>query len=141
VSFRETRSRVGGEDPGQAREGDERAYVLLEEARLRCERLGLEARTDAERISMELIHKELGMAGWLASSEIDSGRRLELLATAHDRSTETMLQPPKNHALAGVASSAEDAVAEGLAGSGQSDHMHLAHLHLLRALELLAGHL
>jgi hypothetical protein len=93
------------------------------------------------RHDLGLIHKELGMAGWLASTEIDSGRRLELLATVHDRCTETMLQPPKNHALAGVASSAEDAVAEGLAGSGQSDHMHLAHLHLLRALELLAGHL
>jgi hypothetical protein len=121
---------------------DASAYALLEEARLRCEQLFARAGTESERAVLSLIHKELGMAGWLASSEIDPDRRLALLTTAHLRSRRRLLHASTPaQALAGTAISAEDAVAEGLADAGQSDHMHLAHVHLLRAQELLAAHL
>jgi hypothetical protein len=49
-----------------------------------------------------------------------------------------MLHPPRTpHALAAVAIIADDA----LSGTAQTDHMHLAHRHLLSAMGLLANHL
>jgi hypothetical protein len=36
------------------------AYVRLEEARLRCERLAAQASTEAEYVSLRRIHRELG---------------------------------------------------------------------------------
>ncbi|MFZ0385866.1 MAG: hypothetical protein WAL22_09390 [Solirubrobacteraceae bacterium] len=117
---------------------DGHVYTLLEEARLRCEELTL-ARTGPTRGSLREIHHELGMAGWHAGSALDCDRRLALLAGAHQRSTTAaMLHPPGTpHALAAVAIIADDA----LSGTPQTDDMHLAHLHLLSAMGLLANHL
>jgi hypothetical protein len=118
---------------------DEHVYGLLEEARLRCEELAARPRTGPARVSLLEIHRELGMAGWHAGSELDRDRRLALLAGAHQRSTTAaMLHPPGTpHALAAVAIIADDA----LSGTPQADHMHVAHLHLLSAMGLLANHL
>ena len=118
---------------------DEHVYTLLEEARLRCEELAARARAGSARNSLFEIHRELGMAGWHAGSELDCDRRLALLAGAHQRSvTAAMLHPPGTpHALAAVAIIADDALSD----LAQADHMHVAHLHLLSAMALLANHL
>jgi hypothetical protein len=52
-----------------------------------------------------------------------------------------MPYPTAAHALAEVVVDAEDALAEGLVSEGRSDHLHVAHLHLLHAMDLLHGHL
>jgi hypothetical protein len=122
--------------------GGASAYMLLEEARLRCERLTAQAGTEAEYASLRRIHRELGMAGWLASTGIDASRRLALLSSARRRSTQPMPYASNStHALAGTTISAEDAIGRSLTATQDSDHMHLAHLHVLHAEELLSDHL
>jgi hypothetical protein len=116
------------------------AYVLLEEARLRCEDLIAHAVTARERSSLGQIHRELGMAGWIISAEIESGQRLQLLAGARDRSRRPVLNA--GNALASAALLAEDALTRGLAQEDPlSDQLQLAHLHLLDAEALLHDHL
>ena len=133
LGFRPRRDLLDG--PG---DGEELAYVLLEEARLRCEQLIAAARSESDRASRREMHRELGMAGWLASSEIDVDRRLALLDRAHQQSTTALTHPAHSpHALAGAVISAEDA----LSGIEQTEALHLAHLHLLGAMGLLAHQL
>lgn len=119
--------------------GDEHAYVLVEQARLRCEHFRSSVGTGTERLALEQIHRELGMAGWLISSPLDSVRRLSLLAAAHLQATIPTLHPRQAHTLAAVVIEGEDAVVATLMHDTGSDHMHLAHLHLLYAMELLAA--
>ncbi len=129
-------------DDAPDKSGERSVYALLEEARLRCEGLAAEARTESERASLRVIHNELGMAGLLASSGLEPDQRLALLAVAHQQSMRPILHTADAaHALAGTAISAEDVIGQDLMTAGLSDHMHLAHLHLLRAEELLAAHL
>jgi hypothetical protein len=118
---------------------DERAYVLVEQARLRCERFQHGVSTDAERLVLERIHRELGMAGWLVSSRLDPVRRLSHLAAAHRHAMTPTLHTTDAHALAAVVIEGEDAVVAALTRDPGSDHMHVAHLHLLCAMELLAA--
>jgi hypothetical protein len=119
--------------------GDEHAYVLVEQARLRCEHFHDSVGTDTERLALEQIHRELGMAGWLISSPLDSLRRLPLLAEAHLQAAIPTLHPRPAHTLAAAVIEGEDAVVAALMYDTGSDHMHLAHLHLLCAMELLAA--
>lgn len=127
--------------PGRLGEGDELAYALLEEARLRCQELAVEAAVETARVSLRRVHRELGMAGWLTSSELDQDRRLALLAGAHQRSRRRMMDLDQTYALAGVMVCGEDVLAETLTDDGHSGHLHLAHVHLLQAMGLLADHL
>jgi hypothetical protein len=119
--------------------GDEHAYLLVEQARLRCEDFHDSVGTDTERLALEQIHRELGMAGWLISSPLDRLRRLPLLAEAHLQATIPRLHPRQAHTLAAVVIEGEDAVLAALLHDTGGDHMHLAHLHLLYAMELLAA--
>jgi hypothetical protein len=138
LSFREIRSRLSRDLPDWPGETEEQVYALLEEARLRCEQLSAAAHAERDRMSLREIHRELGLAGWRASSELAVDRRLALLDSAHQQSTTAMLHPAHSpHAVATVAILAEDA----LLGTEQTEHMHGAHLHLLSAMQLLAGHL
>jgi hypothetical protein len=138
VSFRETRSRPRRDLPDWSGEAEEQVYALLEEARLRCEQLKAAAHTEPDRSSLREIHRELGLAGWLASSELAVDRRLALLDSARQQSTTAMLHPAHSpHAVATIAILAEDA----LVNTDQAEHMHDAHLHLLSAMALLGRHL
>ena len=120
-------------------EVDEHAYILVEQARLRCEHFRDSVGTVDERVSLVQIHRELGMAGWLVSAELDPARRRQLLAAAHQHAITSRLHPRQAHALAAVVIEGEDAVAAALARDADNDHMHLAHLHLISALEQLAA--
>jgi hypothetical protein len=118
----------GPEDPGDhAADDQELIYALLEEARLRWEQLVC-GRADPDGVSLCELHRELGLAGWLASSEIDPGRRLALLAGARQRSTTAIMLHPADspHALVVVAIIADDVLTE----IDQSERLHLAQLHL-----------
>jgi len=119
--------------------GEDHAYVLVEQSRLRCEHYHHSVGTDAERLALEQIHRELGLAGWLISSTLDPVRRLSLLATAHLQAAIATPHTRLAHALAAIVIEGEDAVVAALTRDTGSDHMHLAHLHLLCAMELLAA--
>ena len=58
------------------------AYELLEEARLRCEQADFEREGIVERAPLRILHREVGLAGFLASSNLPSRRRREALARA-----------------------------------------------------------
>lgn len=134
--MRYPQARTGGSEQA------DHVYVRLEEARLRCEKLAAQTATEDECSSLRQLHRELGMAGWLASTEIDSNQRLWLLDTARRRSRLQVWDVRASHALAAAMILAEDALAHALTTENlPSDHMHLAHLHLLHAEELLHAHL
>lgn len=61
------------------------AYVLLEEARLRCEYLLVNA-SGSRRRWLQQLHRELGTAGYCASAALGTGERLQLLERARRRS-------------------------------------------------------
>jgi hypothetical protein len=138
LSFREVHSRPSRDLPDWSENDQERAYALLEEARLRCEQYMAGRHTDADRVSLREIHRELGLAGWQAGTELDVNRRLALLDGARQRSTTAMFHPAQSsHALVAAAIIAEDALAD----TQWNEHLHLARLHLLCAMGLLASHL
>jgi hypothetical protein len=120
---------------------DENAYVLLEHARLRCEQLRdtAELRDQSSALvaghALDAAHRELGLAGFYASSEIPADSRRAWLALAHELANRPTvdvidaLDSASNHALS--------AVETGLGASAGSDHLHRAHFHLLIAREFL----
>jgi hypothetical protein len=129
--------RAAGAASSAARE--ERAYLLLEEARLLCERLHACGDQDAEYL-ISPLHRQLGLAGYFASSSIRAVRRHALLdrARSRARAADHLQRPPDIvRALVGVSRIACDAVGDALGVEVLSDHMHLAHVHLLSAQELL----
>lgn len=127
--------------PGSAYAADEQAYALVEEARLRCEQLQAEAARSPKRHALRAIHYQLGMAGWVASTELPPQRRQAVLRDAHQQSVRPMRHPVAEHALTEVVIEAEDTLAAGLGHDEQSEHLDLAHAHLLRAMDLLHAHL
>ena len=130
-----------GDRADPVRIGDARAYGLLEEARLRCEKLRSEAATAAKRDALERLHRELGLAGFFASSNIPARARRGLLGQAHQRCAESVSECSNSiDALALIMLGSAHAVEHGLLAPGLSDHMHLAHVHLLRGQELLKHH-
>jgi hypothetical protein len=111
------------------------AYTLLEVTRLRCEHLlgggdipgGLGA-----------IHRAVGLAGYHASTEFFPDARSECLAVAHREFEENsnadvgiLLQTMFEEAI-----TASDALANALALTA-GDHLHLAHLYVMSAMEAL----
>lgn len=141
MSGRQTRSVSPGAAGRSAQAADERAYGLLEEARLRCEQLTSAAVTPGERSSLAGIHKQLGMAGWIVSSEIVPIRRHVLLACAHHDSRRATPYAQATHALAELLINAEDTIASSLTGAAELERRHLVHVHLLHAMDLLHAHL
>jgi hypothetical protein len=123
-------------------EQESRAYVLIEEARLRCERLeivGLRHFDEGDRQDLfREIHREIGMAGLFASTEIESWSRKILLEAARLRS-----ESPIRGALdaAGILEIALGractAIEHCLNAPEPVDHMHLAHIHVLTGIDLL----
>ena len=121
---------------------DERAYVLLEKARLRCEALIARNVADSGIGALSMTHQELGYAGYVASTAIEPDRRHTLLGSAHQRrGTLTSELPDAARRLVLTAAAAEDAVSDALGAPHLANNMHLAHVHLLHAQEILHHHL
>lgn len=124
-----------------AQHRDAHAYVLLEEARLRCEQLCSEAATSPQGKALQAVHRELGLAGLFASSNIPTQVRQTLLADAHRRCEQPVAETSDQlGGLIVVLLSATHAVEDGLLAPGLSDHINLAHIHVLRGQELLPDH-
>ena len=120
---------------------EELAYMLLEEARLRCKSLlaeSHETHADPDSLSLNGLYGDLGIAGYYASARLEPARRKELLAQAHarcDRGAGGMTGPAQ--ALADVTAAATRTVERALTVTGLLDHMHLAHIHVMSACEVL----
>jgi hypothetical protein len=121
-------------------EREQAAYVLLEEARLRCERLRDRAESGTERRALRTLHREIGLAGFAVSANLAAGRRRESLALARQRSARV---PPDEsggpRVLAYLLEQADRAVEDGLNAAAVTDHVQLAQGHLLQARDLLAA--
>jgi hypothetical protein len=124
---------------GPALARDEAAYVQLEDARLRCERLRLHADSRGRRDLLHTVHRDLGMAGFFVSSNLEGARRRAALAVARERSAATLGRGDDDvDALQAVSRRALNAVEHAFSAPGLCDHVHLAHLYLLAALESLS---
>ncbi len=120
---------------------DQRAYVALEEARLRCEKLRAHASTRAQQDGLHRLHRELGLAGLLASSNIPARVRLALLSDAHERCTRPVFDADDElQDVTLLINRAEQCVGLGFDCLDLSDPMRLAHVHLLRGREVLDVH-
>jgi len=132
---------------------EELAYMLLEEARLRCHALlagsaegcsdsteGCSDSTeglylDPDGLSLNALYGDLGIAGYYASARLDPARRRQLLAQAHTRADRG--DACSVRALADVTAAATRTVERALTITGLLDHMHLAHIHVMSACEAL----
>lgn len=115
-------------------ERERAAYVLLEEARLRCERIdGAVHQND-----LGALHREIGIAGFCASEKLPRAHRTQALACARDRAAAAR-DARDGWALACLLERSQRAVQESLIAPGISDHMREALLHLLSAQELLGA--
>ncbi len=112
-------------------------YVLVEEARLRCEALLADVPKASHR-ELRRMHHHLGLTGLHVSTTIPPPLRHALLARVHSRC---------DHRGGGVRSTrgfersvrrAARELARALSGEGSAEHRELAHLHLLKAMEFLA---
>jgi DNA-binding XRE family transcriptional regulator len=129
---RRRRSRSAPLPPLCAR--DEPAYVVLETARLRCER-ALEHKPGEKWL--RALHREVGLAGYYASERIPSLRRRELLELARRRARDGVRED-ELAALAELAQQAARAVEDGLLVPELSDHMQRARERLAQAQLMLA---
>ncbi|MGH2871919.1 MAG: hypothetical protein ACRDL5_05605 [Solirubrobacteraceae bacterium] len=119
---------------------EELAYMLLEEARLRCPPLlddGDESHLDLDGLSLHGLYSDLGTAGYYASARLDPARRRQLLAQAHARSERHGVGERSLHALADVTAAATRMVERALTVTRPLDHMHLAHIYVMSASEAL----
>lgn len=117
---------------------EELAYILLEEARLRCQSLLAErddSYFDPDGVSLTGLYSDLGIAGYYASARLEPARRRQLLAQAHARSDRGDAMSVR--ALADVTAAATRTVERALTVTGLLDHMHLAHIHVMSACEAL----
>jgi hypothetical protein len=117
---------------------EELAYMLLEEARLRCQALlddSHDSYIDPDGLSMNGLYGDLGIAGYYASARLDPARRRQLLAQARARSDRG--DATSVRALADVTAAATRTVERALTITGLLDHMHLAHIHVMSACEAL----
>lgn len=129
-------------DPSTSSE--ELAYLLLEEARLRCKSLLAAEHGHHEypdSLTLTGLYGDLGIAGYYASARLEPRRRRQLLAQARARSG--MLSAASDdsedavRALAEVTAAATRTVERALTITGLLDHVHLAHLHVMAACETL----
>jgi hypothetical protein len=120
---------------------EELAYMLLEEARLRCKSLlddSDESYVDPDGLSLNGLYGDLGIAGYYASARLEPARRRQLLAQARARSDRgESLGSAGARALTDVTASATRTVERALTVTGLLDHMHLAHIHVMSACEAL----
>src|SRR5579875_1523030 len=128
----------------QGTSSEELAYMLLEEARLRCRVLlddSQEAEPNPDGLSLSGLYGDLGIAGYYASARLEPSRRKQLLAQAHARSDRaggaSTASPGSVRALADVTAAATRTVERALTITGLLDHMHLAHIHVMSACEAL----
>ena len=127
----------------QGTSSEELAYMLLEEARLRCRFLlenSYEAETepDPDGLSLHGLYGDLGIAGYYASARLEPARRKQLLAQAHARCERGANGTTGSvRALAEVTAAATRTVERALTVTGLLDHMHLAHIHVMSACEAL----
>jgi hypothetical protein len=119
---------------------EELAYMLLEEARLRCRALlddSDECYLDLDGLSLQGLHGDLGTAGYYASARLDPARRRQILAQAHARSERHGAGEGPIRALTDVTAAATRTVERALTVTGLLDHMHVAHIHVMSASEAL----
>jgi hypothetical protein len=113
-------------------------YLLAEEARLRCEALGARARTEERRRELRRLHRDLGLSGLYASTNIPSEIRRAVLSRVHTRCD--LLVRGRAGSVRGLERTvrrAGRALSRSVAKDGQAEHLELAQLHLLRAMEFL----
>jgi len=97
--------------------------------------------TSPQREALHAVHRELGLAGLFASSNIPTQVRHALLADAHRRCEQLVAEASDQlDGLIVVLRRATHAVEHGLLAPGLSDHIHLAHLHVLRGQQLFHDH-
>jgi hypothetical protein len=120
------------------RPDDERAYLLLEEARLRCEALRDGTSNDEERRRLASLYGELGLAAFLVSSDIPPRRRRALLELARTQSARPASEPSDPaHALVALTLRAQAAMEHGAMSPALIAHMERAWVYLRRAQERL----
>lgn len=131
-------TRRPGDPVGGAPRCDESAYLALEEARLVCERQ--RASDQQLRDRLRLLHRHLGMAGFCASSELPAARRRDLLALARERSEKRSTAAAElASSVAALTRDARFDIEGAMNALGPRDDLHLAHLYVLGAEELLAA--
>jgi hypothetical protein len=120
---------------------EELAYVLLEEARLRCKLLLEEDRVTSDhavRATLSALYGDLGVAGYYACARLEPERRRELLALARARSVRhDDAHGGSVHQLTDVTAAATRSVERALTITGLLDDIHLAHVHVMLACETL----
>jgi hypothetical protein len=117
-------------------ERDARVYVLVEEARLRCEALQTAAQPDAERRALRRLHRDVGLAGLYVSTTMPSELRRRLLARVHARcDRRSGNRAGAARGLHRVIRRAARELTRAMASGGAAEHRELAQLHLLRATE------
>lgn len=116
---------------------DEAAYRLIEEARLRCQRRrDLPGHWDHRLWGN--AYRELGMAGYLTSTEIPSGKRRALLAQARERSLEpTRGAVGDEYTVLRLITAAASQAVEALLVPALADHVQAATEHLAQARQIL----
>jgi hypothetical protein len=122
----------------QSTSSEELAYMLLEEARLRCQAFiddSHDAYIDPDGLSMSGLYGDLGIAGYYASARLDPARRRQLHAQARARSDRD--DSTSVRALADVTAAATRSVERALTITGLLDHMHLAQIHVMSACDAL----
>jgi N-formylglutamate amidohydrolase len=115
----------------RARRHEERIYVLVEEARVRCEALRDAADAGAVRDELHRLHRELGLSALHVSTHMPSTVRRSLLARVHSRC---------DHQLGtrrGLKRTVDRALREVKVKAASAEHIQLTRLHLLRAMEFL----
>jgi hypothetical protein len=118
-------------------EQESRAYMLIEEARLRCECV------DPAVVDGWLsdLHREVGMAGLCASSRLEGWTRQILLEAARVRSESPIRGVPDAETTVEITlGRARTAVEQCLAMPEDVEHMRQAHVHLRAARDLLGFH-
>jgi hypothetical protein len=119
----------------------QRAYVLLEEARLRCEGLRTGANGDEGQVSLGIVHQQLGLAGWTVSTQLEPTRRQALLAQARLWAASGAPFSRPAHTLAQTVVSAHAALTEDRTCSWEDESLRLAQGYLLNAMGVLDGYL
>jgi len=125
----------------QGTSSEELAYMLLEEARLRCELLldGSDvADMDPDCLSLTGLYGDIGLAGYYASARLEPARRRALLEQARARCERRIGGTSSSvRALIEVTAAATRTVERALTVTDLLDHMHLAHIHVMSACEAL----
>jgi hypothetical protein len=124
----------------QIADDNQRAYVLVEEARLRCERIRAARPPTHQRSLLAALHRELGLAGYQCSEDLDATNRHLLLEQARQRATDKDAHATDDLTLlVSITASARRALADHRGDDNSAARMHVALMHLLCAGELLDG--